>query len=88
MNGGSRCVKIKQLRVHSRPVRELCGRLMLTKGPVIGQPNRAAKMPMRTKHENLVLQNVPPVVREVRHQNEGEDSEHFGPHSDILNSSL
>ena len=88
MNGGSCCVKIKQLRVHSRPVRELCGRLMLTKGPVIGQPNRAAKMPMRTKDENLVLQKVPPVVREVRHQNEGEDSEHFGPHSDILNSSL
>ena len=81
-------MKIKQLRVHSRPVRELCGRLMLTKGLVIGQPNRAAKMPMRTKHENLVLQKVPPVVREVRHQNEGEDSEHFGPHSDILNSSL
>ena len=60
-------MKIKQLRVHSRPVRELCGHPMLTKGPVIGQPNRAAKMLMRTKDENLILQKVPPVVREVRH---------------------
>ena len=70
-------MKIKQLKVHSRPVCELCG-----------QPNRATKMPMHTKDENPILQKVPPVVREVRRQNEGEDCEHFGPRSDILNSSM
>ena len=38
-NRGSRCIKIKQLRVHTRPVLELCSHCMLMIGPVIGQPN-------------------------------------------------
>ena len=79
MNRGSRCIKIKQLRVHTRPVLELCGHCMLMKGPVIGQPNMAAKIQMCTEDEKLILQKVPPVVRKVRHQNGGEDRELFGP---------
>lgn len=38
---------------------------MLTKGLVIGQPNTAAKMLMRMKDKKLILQKVPPAVREV-----------------------
>ena len=66
--------------------RELCGRRVLTKGPIIGQPNTAAKMLMRTKDKKLVLQKIPPVVREVRHKDEGEDRECFNQGSDMLNS--
>ena len=88
MNRGSRCIKIKQLRVHTRPVLELCGLCMLMKGPVIGQPNMAAKIQMCTKDEKLILQKVPPAVRKVRHQNGREDRELFGPHSNALNSSM
>ena len=87
-NRGSRCIKIKQLRVHTRPVLKLCGRCMLMKGPVIGQPNMAAKIQMCTKDEKLILQKVLPVVRKVRHQNGGEDGELFGPYSNVLNSSM
>ena len=61
---------------------------MLMKGPVIGQPNLAAKIQMCTKDEKLILQKVPLVVRKVRHQNGGEDRELFGPHSNVLNSSM
>ena len=88
VNRGSCCIKIKQLRVHTRPFLELCGRCMLMKSQVIGQPNIAAKIQMRTKDDKLILQKVPPAVREVRHQNEGEDRKLFGPHSNILNSSM
>lgn len=63
-------MKIKQLSVHTRPVRELCGRCVLTKGPIVGQPNTAAEMPMLTKDNKPILQTIPPAVREVRHQNE------------------
>ena len=42
---------------------------------------------MPTKDNKPILQKIPPAVREVRHQNEGEDGERFGPRSDILNSS-
>lgn len=52
-------MKIKQLSVHSRPVRELCGRCVLTKGPIVGQPNTAAKMPMLTKDNKPILQKDP-----------------------------
>ena len=87
-NRGSRCIKIKQLRVHTRPVLELCSHCMLMIGPVIGQPNMAAKIQMCTKNENLILQKVPPGVRKVQHQNGGEDRKLFGPHSNALNSSM
>ena len=70
MNRGSRFIKIKQLRVHTRPVLELCGHCMLMKGPVIGQPNMAAKIQMCSKDEKLILQKVPPAVRKVRPQME------------------
>ena len=80
-------MKIKQLSVHTRPVHELCGHHVLTKGPIVDQPNTAAKMPKRTKDKKLVSQKIPAVVREVRHQDEGEDRKRFAPHSDILNSS-
>ena len=63
-------MKIKQLSVHTRAVSDLCGRRVLTKGPIIGQPNTAAKMLMRTKDKKLVLQ----------------DPERFGSGSDMLNS--
>ena len=43
-------------------------------------------MPMRTEDKKLVLQKIPPAVREVRHQDEGKNGERFGPRSDILNS--
>ena len=85
-NGGSYCMKIKQLSVHTRAVSELCGCRVLTKGPIIGQPNTAAKMLMRTKDKKLVLQKIPPVVRKVRHQDEGQDPKRFGSGSDMLNS--
>ena len=49
VNGGSYCMKIKQLSVHTRAVSKLCGCRVLTKGPIIGQPNTAAKMLMRTR---------------------------------------
>ena len=61
---------------------------MLMKGPVIGQPNLAAKIQMCTKDEKLILQKVPLAVKKVRHQNGGEDRELFGPHSNVLNSSM
>ena len=80
-------MEIKHLSVHSRPVRELCGRRVPTKGPIVGQPNTAAKRPMRTKDKKVILQKIPPAVREVRHQDEREDRECFGPRRDILNSS-
>ena len=88
MNRGFRFIKIKQLRVRTRPVLELCGHCMLMKGPVIGQPNMAAKIQMCTKDEKVILQKVPPAVRKVRHQNGGEDRKLFGPHSNVLNLSL
>ena len=80
-------MKIKQLSVHTRPVRELCGHRVLTKGLIVDQPNTAAKMPMRTKDKKLVLQKIPAVVREVQHQDEGEDHKRFAPRIDILISS-
>ena len=79
-------MKIKQLSVHTRAVSELCGRRVLTKGPIIGQPNTAAKMLMGTKDKKLVLQKIPPAVGKVRHQDEGQDPERFGSGGDMLNS--
>ena len=58
-------MKIKQLIVHTLVVSELCGRCVLTKGPIIGQPNTAVKMLMRTKNKKLVLQKNPPAVRKI-----------------------
>ena len=78
-------MEIKQLSIHARPVRELYGRV-LTKGPIVGQPNTPAKMPMHAKDKKLVLQKIPPAVREVPNQDEREDRNRFGPHTDILNS--
>lgn len=79
-------MKIKQLSVHTRAVSELCGRRVLTKGLIIGQPNTAAKMLMGTKDKKLVLQKIPPAVGKVQHQDEGQDRERFGSGSDMLNS--
>ena len=39
------------------------------------------------KDKKLVWRKIPPAVMEVLHQDEVEDRERLGPHTDILNSS-
>ena len=59
-------MKIEKLHIHASPVGELSSCRMLTKNLVIVEPDFPSKIPMCLQNEELVLQQIPPSMWEMR----------------------
>jgi len=58
-------VEIKQLDIYGRPVRQVhCGSVF-AEGPIIRQPNLTGELAISVENQKLVLQQIPPPLREV-----------------------
>jgi len=58
-------VEIKQLDIYGRPVSQVCCGSVFAEGPIIRQSNPTGELVICAENQKLVLQQIPPPLREV-----------------------
>jgi len=70
MDRGPSRVEIKQRNIYGRPVRQIRCDSIFAEGLVIRQPEPTGELAMCAENQKLVLQQIPPPLRELGQQNE------------------
>jgi len=70
MGRGPGRVKIEQLDIYGRPVRQVRRGSVFAESPIIRQPDPTGELAMCAEDQKLVLQQISPPLREVGRQNE------------------
>jgi len=63
-------MEIEQLDIYGSPVCQVRRGSVFTEGPIIRQPDPTGELAMCAENQMLVLQQIPPPLREVGRENE------------------